>query len=414
MTSNRKQAPGNGDEKDYTLINYRREVIMSLEGVATARELSALEELTNMPLRGENPYVRKWKENGGLVFGYICSYVPEELLYAVSGRILPIRAGASGCTSTEEADVHLSRFHCTYPRCLLQLGLTGEYDFLDGFVFMNGCEQLRRVYEIWRKEVAPSFIAMVTAPHVTEGEERLQWYLDDIKRLIDKIAATYGLLPSTNNLKASIRHYNKYRKLLAELYGLRAREKPPLTGTEAMRITNAAFSMPKEVLNEKLEMALEELKQRPGVSACRARIMVAGSFMDDTFLIDLIESTGALVVTDNLCFGRRYIDGMVEEKGDPIRAIAERYFFHNPCPRMYGTYKERIEFTKKVAKEANVDGIIFQRIAFCDNFAVEAKMQTDDLTKEGIPTLILEREYMPSDEGRLKTRIQAFLEKMGK
>jgi len=34
------------------------------------------------------------------------------------------------------------------------------------------------------------------------------------------------------------------------------------------------------------------------------------------------------------------------------------------------------------------------------------------LEEEGMPALILEREYMPSDSGRLKTRIQAFLERI--
>ncbi|RLB11666.1 MAG: hypothetical protein DRG39_03710 [Deltaproteobacteria bacterium] len=39
-------------------------------------------------------------------------------------------------------------------------------------------------------------------------------------------------------------------------------------------------------------------------------------------------------------------------------------------------------------------------------------MEAKFLEEEGIPTLILEREYMPSDRGRLKTRIQAFIERI--
>jgi benzoyl-CoA reductase/2-hydroxyglutaryl-CoA dehydratase subunit BcrC/BadD/HgdB len=201
---------------------------------------------------------------------------------------------------------------------------------------------------------------------------------------------------------------------MGELYTLRTRENPPLSGAEAMQITNAAYSMPKKAFNERLEIALEELKGREGISDYRARIMVCGSYMDDTFLIGLIEDTGALVVTDNLCFGRRHIEGLVEDNGDPLVAIAKRYFHHNPCPRMLGTYKQRLEFTKNIAAEAGVDGIIFQSIPFCDTHGAESPMQASDLEEIDMPTLILDREYIPSDQGRLKTRIQAFLEKMGK
>ena len=37
-----------------------------------------------------------------------------------------------------------------------------------------------------------------------------------------------------------------------------------------------------------------------------------------------------------------------------------------------------------------------------------------EIEELGLPTLILEREYLGGDKGRLKTRIQAFLEKIGK
>ncbi|MEM3466075.1 MAG: 2-hydroxyacyl-CoA dehydratase family protein [Candidatus Jordarchaeales archaeon] len=394
------------------LSDYITEEERSTGQMGTGKSASPLEELLNMPVRGQNPYVKEWKEQGGLVFGFICSYVPEEIIYSMG--ILPIRAGALGETRTDDADVYLHRFHCTYARCLLQLGLTGEYGFLDGFVFLNGCDQLRRVYEIWKKHVKTEFMGMVTAPHAF-GKSRLEWYVYSIRKLIDDIASQYALLPSETRLEESISIYNRFRELMLELYMLRAREKPLLSGSEAMRILNAAFNMPKTKFNDKLEKAIEELKQRPGITGYRARIMLAGGFMDDTFLIDLIErEMGALVVTDNLCYGRRYLDGSVASGKDLISSIAERYFYHNPCPRMVGHHKARIEFTKRVAEEAKVDGVIFQKLSFCDLHGTESQIQAKELEQMGIPALILEKQYAPGDEGRLKTRIQAFLERLGK
>jgi benzoyl-CoA reductase/2-hydroxyglutaryl-CoA dehydratase subunit BcrC/BadD/HgdB len=41
-------------------------------------------------------------------------------------------------------------------------------------------------------------------------------------------------------------------------------------------------------------------------------------------------------------------------------------------------------------------------------------MLADELEPKGVPTLVLEREYMLSDVGRLKTRIEAFMERIAR
>lgn len=387
---------------------------MNGESAVAITHSSAVEELSSLPLRADNPYIEAWKAGGGKVFGYVCSYVPEELLYAHPAGLLPIRMGAVGCETTEDADVCLHKYICSFTRCLLQLGLAGEYRFLDGFVMTDACDQMRRTYEYWRDEVALDFLTMVTIPHSVEGAERFAWYLEEIRRLGEAIAERYGSHPSDARLRDSIAVYNRYRKLMLELYALRTQAAPKLSGAEAMRITRAGFNMPKHAFNDRLQEALGELAARPGIDDSRARIMIGGSYLDDTFLIDIIESTGAVVVTDSLCSGRKYLESMVAEDGDPTEAIARRYFEHTACPRMIGRFEQRMEFTRRIAEEAAVDGVIFHRLPFCDNHAVENTMESRELSKLDIPTLSLESEYLATDEGRIKTRVQAFLEKIGK
>jgi bzd-type benzoyl-CoA reductase N subunit len=377
----------------------------------TAKKLSPLDELLNTSVRMDNPYVRKWKGEGKRVVGYLCTYAPEEIIYAAG--MLPYRAGAAGCTATDKADVYLHRFNCTFARCLLQLGLEGDYDFLDGFCFMNGCEQLRRTYDIWAKKIETKFVDMLTIPHVI-SEKRFDWYLDDLKKFSNNLASHFGVMPlDKEKLKDAIKIYNETRRLMLELYDLRKADNPPISGTEAMQLAIAAFTTPKPVFNKLMRAALDEIKARPGISTYRARIMIAGSFMDDTFLLDLIEEAGGLVVADNLCYGFRHFDTLVkEDTADPLEAIGRRYYWHNPCPRMQGEFDRRLDETRAIAKGANVDGIIFQRIAFCDNHGAESPMESKYLEEDGMPTIILEKEYMPSDRGRLKTRIQAFIERL--
>jgi len=376
----------------------------------TAKKLSPFDELLNTPVRMDNPYVREWKEEGKRVVGYLCTYAPEEIIYAAG--MLPYRAGAAGCTATDKADIYLHRFNCTYARCLLQLGLEGDYDFLDGFCFMNGCEQLRRTYDIWAKKIDTKFVDMITVPHII-SEDNFDWYLDDIKKFAENLASHFAV-PSLNKekLREAIGVYNETRKMMLELYDLRKADNPPISGTEAMKLTISSFTTPKKVFNSLMRDALDEIKTRPGISDYRARIMVAGSFMDDTFLLDLIEEAGGLVVADNLCYGFRHFATLVEDTGDPLESIARRYYWNNPCPRMQGEFDRRLDETRAIAKGANVDGVIFQRIAFCDSHGGESPMESMALEEEGMPTIILEREYMPSDRGRLKTRIQAFIERL--
>ncbi len=65
------------------------------------------------------------------------------------------------------------------------------------------------------------------------------------------------------------------------------------------------------------------------------------------------------------------------------------------------------------AKQAKVDGVIIQRLSFCDYFGEESHLYKKDLEREGIPTEVLERDYLLTDIGRFKTRVQAFLERIG-
>jgi benzoyl-CoA reductase subunit C len=91
----------------------------------------------------------------------------------------------------------------------------------------------------------------------------------------------------------------------------------------------------------------------------------------------------------------------------------DRYFHHVPCPRMYGHYGERLAFLKEQARRARVDGVILEQIKFCDLHGTDNALLKRDLEHANIPALELERQYGPlADAGRVRTRVQAFLERI--
>jgi len=373
--------------------------------------MKALEELIKLSRTPYNRAVKDWKEKGGKVVGFVCSYVPEEILYAAG--ILPHRMDPTGCTETTEADARMSRLNCTFALSCLQFTLTGVYDFLDGVVCMNSCDHMRRLYDIWQSEESWPYIHFVSVPHRI-SEAGVQWYKDELNIFKESIEGAFGVKITDENLASAIEVHNTTRGLLNKLYAFREREKPLLAGSEMMSILIAAPRTPKEEYNELLERLLPELEERGGIPEYRARLMLTGGTCDDPGFVEMIEDLGGLVVTDTLCFGSRYFSGVVKTDTDPIFALAESYLHRPSCVRMAGEEPARLQLIMEMAQRFKVDGIIFQRLRWCDLWGHEVFYLSEKLKEAGIPFLPLEREYWISGLEQLKTRIQAFLEVVGR
>jgi benzoyl-CoA reductase/2-hydroxyglutaryl-CoA dehydratase subunit BcrC/BadD/HgdB len=57
-----------------------------------------------------------------------------------------------------------------------------------------------------------------------------------------------------------------------------------------------------------------------------------------------------------------------------------------------------------------VHGVICYTLKFCDTFLYDVPLLKKRLDAENIPSLFLDSDYTPGTMGRLKTRIEAFLE----
>jgi benzoyl-CoA reductase subunit C len=373
--------------------------------------MRALEELTQIASGIENPYLEEWTAQGKKALGFLCSHVPEEILYAAD--ILPYRLRAPGCRDTAAADVYMGHVNCTFVRSCLEQIYDAKFDFLDGFVFTNSCDHTRRLYDVLRETKPFTLMHLLSVPHKVGGDEIAQWYRDELAGLKQAIENTFGVEIQDDDLRSAIRVYNESRTLLKQLYDLRKSDRPPLTGAEALNIVLAAGSMPRDEFNRLLREVLEELSQREGASGHRARLMVAGSGgCDNPAYYQVIEDQGGLIVTDSLCFGSRSFWHAVEPADDLLLALAESYLRRPACANMTDQVAHRFEFIKQMVHDFNVDGVVFQRIRYCDLWGGQLLYITEKLKESGIPLLSLEREYQLSATGQLRTRVQAFLESM--
>jgi benzoyl-CoA reductase subunit C len=203
---------------------------------------------------------------------------------------------------------------------------------------------------------------------------------------------------------------------MRKIYDLRKSDNPPITGAEMLAITVASTAMPQNVFIDLLKELLDELGTAKGNGDHRARILLMGGELDNLEYVKAIEDQGALVVSDTLCFGSRMLWKDVNEKiDDPLTALAQYYIVDRPsCARVFTEYPSRLKYIKSMLKDFDVDGAIFSRLTFCEMWGFEQFSLSNDFKNLDVPLLCLDREYTLSGVGQLKTRVQAFLETMGR
>jgi len=349
------------------------------------------------------------KRQGKKVFGWLCTYVPEEILHAAG--ILPVRiTGYSQEMELEDGNAYLYINNCSFSRSCLQMGIREEYDFLDGVVAGSTCDGARRLFDLWCYYIKTPFHHILTVPRkFTQRAHDL--YHSQVMQFKQHLEEHLGIQITDEELRQSIEVYNEARALLKSLYDLRKLSNPPISGAETMEVLNASFRMPKELFNEYLRQLLDELATSGKNHAGRARLMIAGSVMNNPEFIKSIEAQGGLVVTDELCTGTRYWSDPVVLDGDktPLEAISRRYLDNFPCARMFPS-EERFNRVIELTRDFKVDGVISQIIRYCVPYAHDLPLLRDRLKAQGIPVLALDVEYGTSGSGQIQTRVQAFLE----
>ena len=384
----------------------RKKKAMKSTGFAKVKEL-----LTNRHQR-----VIELKQEGKKVLGYTCCFAPLEFFTALD--IVPIRILGNPEEPPTQADLHMEQSMCSFARSCFDLGMKGDYDYLDGFVMPHACDIAPKMFEHWSFFKPDLFAYYVLVPH-TDRPSSVEQFHSELQRLKAALEELAGSQLTDEKLVQAVQLHNENRKLLRELYDLRKNDIPLISGTETKQVLLACMSLPVQEANELVRDVLKEVKERPVKQKQKLpRIMVYGTPMNSDF-IDLVEECNANVVMDDICIGSRYFWEDVPLTKEPFQGLAERYLTKIKCPRLYrkmpGEYDYekdldyRFDFLKDFAEEWKADGIISYVMRYCDSHQFEVPDIRDYLTAKGYPLLILDGDYKLVTE-QLKTRIQAFLE----
>jgi|Deesub1362A_J573_1020465.scaffolds.fasta_scaffold00547_14 benzoyl-CoA reductase/2-hydroxyglutaryl-CoA dehydratase subunit BcrC/BadD/HgdB len=372
--------------------------------------MNTLETFNEIAMTLENPYLDDWKKKGGSVVGYACIAFPREI--AEAGNVLPFRLRGAGNADTSTADSYLSRYNCSVCRSCLELILKNKYEFLDGYIRVRGCDHWMGTFDEILHAKKPEFMHYFKVPHLV-NKDTLSFFESEMRKLKEVLEKQFKVEIGEDDVVEQIKLQDKINKTLKKFYRKRFSSKPELNGSDAIAVIVSKDSLPSAVF---YSLLLEAMKEKRDIDY-RARVLLSGCPMDEIQLIREMERVGALIVSETTCFGAGSFWNMTEyDGGDAYEFLARKYLENlRVCARMFGEYEFRKNFVKRMAEEARVDGVILQHNKFCDLFGIENAKLRMDLEKEGIPVLVLEKEYASmADLGRIKTRIQAFIERLGK
>jgi benzoyl-CoA reductase subunit C len=340
-------------------------------------------------------YAKSLKGKGRLLAGYMCTHVPEEILYAAG--IIPVRI-LSAHESQAMTRSYIHETYCSFSHDCAYQGLQHHYDYLDLIVHSSSCIHMAEAFNVWVRFAGfqhKSFL--MTFPHIIHTKQASGIMVEsftEFKQFIEEFAKK----PITDeDIEGAIKVYNHTRRLLKRLWEFLRHDHSPITGSEVAAVTLAAQVMDKQECNQMLEQLIQRLEAEPGKEPSGVRLMVTGGACDDLRIFNLIENLNYstdLIFMDSCTAARYFWFEVPEDRSDKLEAIAEGYISRIPCPakdNVPGTgEKKRFRFIRQFIEDYKPDGVVFLYQRFCSPQSMDIVALKPVLDMLGIPWTELE------------------------
>ena len=385
------------------------------------KDLKHLIFFENLLQDANNELVQKACEEGKRCLGYNCYYIPEVLMNL--DGCFSTRLRAPRCTSPDVATYYMTGRTCPYVRSILERAIEGGYNHLSALFGAENCAAMERMEEhfyLLKPVKNDDFFVTIIDPPMKGDKTNLDYYKVQLqKHVMGPMKNVFGVDTSEEALRAAIERFNKLCRVITEIGDLRKLDNPPITGYEFHVIQLVSEVCPHDLILPYLEETLAELKKRKPEPEFpfRARVVRAGSEIDDPEFTKLVEMCGAMVVADRYCFGslpsREEIE--IQDGEDAFTAICRHYLHWNQCARFMDGMKidQRHDALVQLVKDYKADGIIYENMKFCEFWSYEKVLASHIMIEENdIPCATIEKEYALGSVGQLRTRFQAFVESL--
>jgi benzoyl-CoA reductase subunit C len=359
---------------------------------------------------------RELKTSGKKVIGYFSALCPVEVITAAGA--VPIRLKGNVSEAITKADAYMETMVCPFVRNVFDSVLKGKFEFLDGMIMPHQCDSLERTSDLWNYNSGFSYYHFINYPHLSD-DPSVNFTKELIRDFADSLGTFTGNVVTNDAILKAIAAHNENRRAMRELYDFRKSEPPMISGVEMMKVAVAAMSLPVDESTFFIKTIIDEVKKRGPIARKKApRIILIGDQIDDVAIPDTIEAAGAHLVMDDLSTCSKMYWGDVDVTADPYLGISQRYLKKLKMPMTFvgegETYQENLDarfgHMKSYIKDFKVDGAVLFIYKYCDPYGFEVPAMKSYLEDAGAQVLYIEDEYSTSSLGRVKTRIEAFLE----
>lgn len=359
------------------------------------------------------------RNQGRKVVGSFCVFVPEEIVLAANGICVGLCAGAD--FATDEVEKLLPRNTCALIKSALgfKLGRVCPYlESADLVVGENTCDGKKKSYETFGTLVKRLYVMDMPQMKSKEGKELLK---AEYWRFIREMEDLTNVRIEPELLGNAIKTVNAKREAVHRLSKLRSADPAPISGLDALLINQVYFYDDPVRFTASVNQICDEIEERiasrNGVfPEATPRILLSGCPMavPNWKIPWLIESSGAVIVGEESCIGERGSRNLVDCSSDNLEgmvdAMVDRYFKID-CA-VYTPNPDRLAHIKSMKSDYRADGVIHYGLQFCQPYQMESIPVEKALEDESIPTLRIDTDYSMEDLGQLKTRIEAFIERI--
>jgi benzoyl-CoA reductase/2-hydroxyglutaryl-CoA dehydratase subunit BcrC/BadD/HgdB len=359
------------------------------------------------------------KAAGRKIVGSFCVFVPEELILAVDGVSVGLCAGAE--FGFDKAELYLPRSTCSLIKSFFGFTLERVCPYIascDLVVGENTCDGKKKAYEPFAELVNDLYVLDMPQVKSAEGRDLLA---AEYRRFAKKLEKLSGKTITPESLRRGIEIVNAKRAAVHRLAALRSADPAPVAGLDALLINQVFFYDDPVRFTKSVNAICDEIEARvargEGVAPAKTpRILISGCPMavPNWKLPAIVESAGAVIVGEESCVGERgtqfltlgdspTVEGMIEAIVDRYWKIDCAIFTPNPS---------RLDHVTQLAREHHADGVIHYSLQFCTPYQMESGGVERELEKRGIPILKIDTDYSQEDVEQLRTRVEAFIERI--
>jgi len=359
------------------------------------------------------------KEQGHAVVGAFCVFVPEEIVRAAGATMVGLCTGAE--FATEEAERLLPRNTCALIKSAFgfKLGKVCPYiEACDLIVGENTCDGKKKSYEQLGKLLGKLYVMDLPQMKTEQGRALLK---SEYLRFMDRMETLTGNTIDAEALRRGISITNRKRSAVHRLNSLRAADPAPISGLDALLVNQVFFYDEPGRFSDSVEKIADEVEARLGKGEGvfpkgTPRILMSGCPMavPNWKVPWIVETSGAVIVGEESCVGERGTRNLTPDNNGSIDAVLENIvnrYFNIDCA-IFTPNEDRLNHIVKMYEQYHATGVIHYSLQFCQPYQIESMSVEAELEERGIPVLRLETDYSMEDVEQLRTRIQAFIERI--